>query len=186
MNPLTIFAAMPYPMSLFVKAAIAVGLVLALLLALRQVDQRGYDRAMAEATAATNQLKAQAAATLASEADKALQAERALSRLKNLQELQDAAHKSTVADLSDRLRRLAGPAGRLRDPHAVGCGRGSGGAPGAAATTPSDRADNNPEASGLLSAGLSGLLQRLQLEADTINIAYASCRADAYAVRAVP
>ena len=183
MNPLTIFAEMPYPTSLFVKAAIAVALVLALLLALRQVDQRGYDRAMAEATAATNQLKAQAAATLASEAAKTRSAEQALQAIKNTQELQDAAHQSTVADLSDRLRRLAGPTGRLRDPHAAGCGGGSGGAPGAAATTPGDRAANHPEASGLLSAGLSGLFQRLQREADTINIAYASCRADAYAVR---
>ena len=178
---------MPSTLSLFTKAAIAAGLVLALLLALllalRQVDQRGYDRAMAEATAATNALKAQAAATLASETAKTRSAEQALQASKNTQELQDAAHQNTVADLSGRLRRLAGPAGRLRDPHAVGCGGDSGGAPGAAATTPGDRADNNPEASGLLSAGLSGLLQRLQLEADTINIAYTSCRADAYAVR---
>lgn len=174
---------MSYPMSLFIKAAIAVGLVLALLLALRQVDQRGYDRAMAEATAATNALKAQAAATLASETAKTRSAEQALQAIKNTQELQDAAHQNTVADLSDRLRRLAGPAGRLRDPYAVGCGGGSGGAPGAAATTPGDRAADTTEAGGLLSAGLSGLLQRLQREADTINIAYASCRADAYAVR---
>lgn len=174
---------MPSTLSLFTKAAIAAGLVLALLLALRQVDQRGYDRAMAEATAATNTLKAQAAATLASETAKTRSAEQALQAIKNTQELQDAAHQNTVADLSDRLRRLAGPAGRLRDPHAVGCGRGSGGAPGAAATTPGDRAADTTEAGGLLSAGLSGLLQRLQREADTINIAYASCRADAYAVR---
>ena len=183
MNPLNIFAATPYPMSLFVKAAIAIGLVLAMLLGLRQVDQRGYDRAMAEFTAALNAQKAQAAAKLASETDKVLQAERALSHLKNLQELQDATHQKTVADLSSRLRTLAGAAGRLRDPHATGCGPSGGGAPGAAATAPGDRADNSPEASGLLSAGLSGLLQRLQLEADTINIAYTSCRADAYAVR---
>ena len=38
---------MPSTLSLFTKAAIAAGLALALLLALRQVDQRGYDRAMA-------------------------------------------------------------------------------------------------------------------------------------------
>lgn len=170
-------------MSLFVKSAIAIVLVLALLLGLRQVDQRGYNRAMAEATAATNQLKAQAAATLASETAKARAAEQTLQAIKNTQELKDADHKEKVADLSDRLRRLAGPAGRLRDPHAAGCGGGSSGAPGAAATAASDRADDAAQAGGLLSASLSGLLSRLQQEADTINIAYASCRTDAYAVR---
>ena len=183
MNPLTILAAMSYPTSLFVKAAIAAGLVLALLLALRQVDQRGYDRAMAEATAATNTLKAQAAATLASETAKTRHAEQALQAIKNTQELQDAAHQNTVADLSDRLRRLAGPAGRLRDPHAAGCGGGSGGAPGAAATTPGDRAADPAQTGGLLSVPLTELLGRIVREADTINVAYASCRADAYAVR---
>ena len=174
---------MPSTLSLFTKAAIAAGLVLALLLALRQVDQRGYDRAMAEATAATNALKAQAAATLASETAKTRSAEQALQAIKNTQELEDAAHQNTVADLSGRLLRLAGPAGRLRDPHAAGCGGGSGGAPGAAATTPGDRADNSPEASGLLSVPLTDLLAKALRESDEINAAYTSCRADTYAVR---
>lgn len=170
-------------MSLFVKAAIAIVLVLALLLGLRQVDQRGYNRAMAEATAATNALKVEAAATLASETAKARTAEQALQAIKNTQELHDADHQKTVANLSDRLRRLAGPAGRLRDPHSAGCGGGSGSAPGTSATAASDRADDQTQTGGLLSASLSGLLSRLQREADTINIAYASCRTDAYAVR---
>lgn len=170
-------------MSLFAKLAIAAALVLALLLGLRQVDQRGYDRAMAEAAAATNALKAQAAATLASETAKARTAEQALQALKSTQELHDADHQKTVADLSDRLRRLADPAGRLRDPHAAGCGGSSSSAPGAAASAAGDRADDKPEAGGLLSVPLTELLGRIVREADTINIAYASCRSDAYAVR---
>lgn len=174
---------MPSTLSLFTKAAIAAGLVLALLLALRQVDQRGYNRAMAEATAATNALKTEAAATLVSETAKTRTAEQALQDMKNTQELHDADHQKTVADLSDRLRRLAGPAGRLRDPHAAGCGGSSGSAPGAAAPATGDRADDAAQTGGLLSESLSGLLSRLQREADTINIAYASCRADTYAVR---
>lgn len=170
-------------MSLFVKAAIAIVLVLALLLGLRQVDQRGYNRAMAEATAATNALKTEAAATLVSETAKTRTAEQALQDMKNTQELHDADHQKTVADLSDRLRRLADPAGRLRDPHAAGCGGGSSSAPGTAATAPGDRADDPAQTGWLVSEPLGRLLFELTASADAINIAYASCRADAYAVR---
>lgn len=174
---------MPNPMSLFAKLAVAATLVLALLLGLRQVDQRGYNRAMAEATATTNALKVVAAATLASETAKTRSAEQALQDLKNTQELHDATHQKTVADLSSRLRSLAGSAGRLRDQHATGCGAGSSNAPAAAATATGDRADDAAQAGGLLSVPLTELLGRIVREADTINIAYASCRADAYAVR---
>lgn len=173
-------------MDIFIKAAIAIVLVLALLLGLREVDQRGYNRAMAEATAATNTLKVEAAATLASETAKARTAEQALQAIKNTQELHDADHQKTVADLSDRLRRLADPAGRLRDPHAAGCGGGSSSAPGTAATAPGDRADDAAQTGGLLSVPLTDLLAKALRESDEINVAYASCRTDAYAVRGQP
>lgn len=170
-------------MSLFAKVVIGIGLVLALLFALQQVDQRGYDRALAEANAATEKIKREAAATLASEIQKTRQAEQALQAFKNTQELNDANHQKAVADMSRRLRDLAGPSGRLRDPHAARCGAGGSGTPGAVAATPGDRAADPAEAGGLLSVPLSDLLSETLQESDDINNAYASCRADAYTVR---
>lgn len=136
--------------------------------------------------AATAKQKAEAATTLASETEKTRSTEQALQTLKNQQELQDADHQKTVSALNDRLHSLAGTAGRLRDPHQTGCGSGGRGTEGKAAGATPDRADDGAEAGGLLSKELSGLLQRLQLEADGINIAYASCRTDAFAVRVQP
>lgn len=127
---------------------------------------------------------AEAATKLADETEKTRLLERALQAARNNQELKDANNQKTVTDLSDRLRRAAGQSGRLRDPNAVaGCGPSGSGAPGAAAATPGDRPADAPQAGGLLSAELTGLLQRLQREADEINGAYDSCRADSYAVR---
>ena len=163
------------------------GIVLALLAALffgeRYIEQRGADRQLAIDTEAINKKKTEATATLASETDKVHHAEQVLQDFKNHQELQDADHQKTVADLSDRLRRLAGPAGRLRDPNATGCGSGSGSAQGADPAAAADRANDGAQAGGLLSAELSGLLAERAKEADDINNAYASCRADAFKVR---
>ena len=82
---------------------------------------------------------------------------------------------------------LAATAGRLRDPNAAAAGCRSGGA-GASTTDPGladpDAADA-AEAGGLFSAGATELLQRLTREADAINAAFASCRADALSVREV-
>ena len=150
----------------------------------RHIEQRGYDRAQADCLAARAQLHAEATAILAAETDKTRLAEQALANLKNQQEMQDAANQKTIDDLSDRLRRAAGPAGRLRDPHAAGCGGGGGSTPSEAAEPAGNRPGDAAETAGLLSADLTGLLQRLQLEADYINDAYSSCRAQAIAVRA--
>lgn len=173
-------------MTLFAKVAILLGLLLALMLGVRAIDQRGYDRALAEAKAATEKIKREAAATLASEIQKTLQTEQALQAFKNTQELNDANHQKTVADLSRRLRDLAGPSGRLRDPHAARCGAGGSGPPGAIAPAPGDRAADPAEAGGLLSVPLSDLLSETLQESDDINNAYISCRADAYTVRGLP
>jgi len=168
---------------------IKLGVVLALLVALffgeRYIEGRGADRQLAIDTAAITKQKAEAVATLASETDKVHAAEWALQDFKNNQELQDADHKKTVTDLSDRLRRIAGAAGRLRDPNAAGCGPGGGGATNQAATAAGGGPANPTQAGGLLSAELSGLLAQLTKEADDINVAYTSCRADAYAVRGI-
>ena len=133
--------------------------------------------------AALGQQKAQAAALLASETAKTRDTEQALQSLKNQQELSDAKNQKIVAGLSDRLRGIAGPTWRLRDPNAPGCWPGSGSTQGAAASTASDSPRDDPETGGLLSMQLTELLGRVLREADDINIAYASCRADAYTVR---
>jgi len=132
------------------------------------------------------QQKTEAAQVLAIKTAEAAAATKALQDFKNTQELQDADHKKTVAALNARLHSLAGPAGRLRDPNQTGCGGGSRSAPGTDAAAPGDRAGDGADAGGVLSADLSGLLLRLTKSADDINLAYISCRADAFAVRAQP
>ena len=130
--------------------------------------------------------KQEAAFALAQEQAKTLHFENELHDFKNKQELKDAEHQKKVAGMAEQLRRAAGPAGRLRDPNAqAGAGRGcSGDSPKAeAAAAPDRRADNPAETGGLFSAGATELLKRLTGEADEVNAAYASCRADALQLR---
>ncbi|MGV0960097.1 MAG: hypothetical protein ACOYB1_09700 [Limnohabitans sp.] len=170
----------------FIKFASIVALLALLFFGESYIESRGYDRAKSEDGVSIEQQKAQAAATLANEIQKNRTAEQALQTFKNDQEIKDVQHQQTVVALTDRLHGLAGPAGRLRDPNAARCGSGGDRPQGDVSTTASDSSDNPTEAGGLLSAQLSGLLQRLAREADDINVAYASCRADAYTVRAQP
>lgn len=172
--------------SIIAKIAAALALLTMLFFAEQYIEGRGYDRAVAENEAAINKQKVAAVGLLLSEIQRANKAERALQAFKNNQEQKDATNQKTIADLSERLRRLADPVGRLRDPNAPGCGNGGGSPPGEVAPAPGDRPADQPEAGGLLSAELGGLLQRITREADDINAAYASCRADAFAVRSKP
>ncbi len=171
---------------ILIKIAAVVALLVLLFLGEQYIERRGYDRAMYEAQAQIEGSKRAAADRLALEIQKTRKAEQALQTFKNDQELKDAAHQKTVASLSDRLRALADPSGRLRDPNAARCGPGSGRPQDDPPAAPGDRPGDATEGGGLLSAQLSGLLQRLTREADDINVAYASCRADAYAVRGTP
>ena len=172
---------------------VKVGAVLVLLIAMlaclffgvKAIDQRGYDRAKAEATAALEAQKREAGGVLATETAKTRAAEESLRTFKLNQDNKDAQAQVTIADLSNRLHRLAGNAGRLRDPNAQGCGGSSGSPKGQAATPAPDRPGDAAEAGGLLSAELTGLLHRLASEADAINTAYASCRSDALQMRAL-
>jgi hypothetical protein len=163
---------------------LAVAAVLVGLYALwAHVDQRGYARAQAVYEAEIDRLQTEAANQLAKETERVLLIEQALQQAKNNQDMTDAKHTQTTSALSARLRAAAGPAGRLRDPHATPCGGGGDRASSDPATATSAGAADKPEAGGLLSKQLADLLQRLTHEADTINAAYASCRADAYTVR---
>ncbi len=152
----------------------------------RHVEQRGYDRAAAEYTTAINQLQADAAARLANQITKTRATEQALNTAKNTQELKDATHQKTIVDLSDSLGRAAGPADRLRDPHAAQCWGSGSGTAGDPAPAPVAGAADPAQAGGLLSAQLTEILRGLARDADDINAAYASCRADAYTVRQTP
>ena len=156
------------------------------------VDQRGYARAQSVYEAEISRLKTEAATQLAQETERVLLIEQALHQSKNNQDLKDDQNRQTIAGLSARLRALAGPAGpagsaapavRLRDPNAPQCGGSGDRPPGDPATTAAAGATDRAEAGGLLSEPLTELLQRLAREADDINAAYASCRADAYTVR---
>lgn len=147
----------------------------------------GEQRATARYELALSNQKAAAADLLAAETARANEAERRARELLAEQEKRDAKNVNTVAGLQARLRALAGPAGQLRDPNAQpGRGCGSGGAIGAPAADPGSRPPDKSEAGGLLSAELSGLLQRLTFEADAINVAYASCRSTLTAERLPP
>lgn len=127
--------------------------------------------------------KIAANAVLAVETSKVHVRDEALNDLKNQQELKDADHQKTTLRLTDQLRTAAGTVKRLRDPNAPGCG-GGGGYPASKATTGADSgAADRTDASGLLSAELTQLLQSDAQKADDINNAYASCRADSQAVR---
>ena len=159
------------------------------------VDQRGYARAQSVYEAEISRLNTEAAAALAKETERVLLIEQALHQSKNNQDLKDDQNRQTIAGLSARLRALAGPAGsapsavRLRDPNfqaAAQCRGGGDRPPGDPATATAAGPTDRAEAGGLLSEPLAELLQRLTREADDINAAYASCRADAYTVRAQP
>ncbi len=135
--------------------------------------------------AAIQRQKTDAANTLAAETEKTRLLERALQAATHQQETQDAINQKTVAALTERLRTAAGFGLRLRDPNAApaGCWPSGGDAQGAATAATADRAADAAETGGLLSEQITGLLQQLTREADDINAAYTSCRADAYAVR---
>ncbi|MBK5203879.1 MAG: hypothetical protein JJD98_00270 [Polaromonas sp.] len=148
---------------------------------------RGHQRSIGAApyiTAIAVQ-KAEATRLLAAETEKVEATQKQLELALLTQEKTDALNQQKSDGMADRLRRLAAAAdGRLRDP--AGCGRSSSSPSGQAAATATDRADNDPQASGLLSTDLSRLLLDQAKTADAVNLAYASCRADAFAVRVTP
>lgn len=167
-------------------AAVAIGFVAIAWFVVHKIEQRGYNKAVFVYTAQIDGIKREAAAKLASETARVQATEQALQAAKQKQETKDYKNAKTIAGLSDKLRDLAWPTGRLYDPSAPGCGAGCGSAPSQAAATADYSLRNPAQAGGLLSKNLSGLLQQLSREADDINAAYISCRADAYAVRGEP
>ena len=170
--------------SILIKIGVVLALLAALFFAERYIEGLGYSRARAEDQAAAETLKAQAAATLATETEKTRNAEQALQTLTNAQNLKDADHEKTVADLSSRLRVAAGPAGRLRDPNAVGCGASGGGTQSAIASPANNSAADGAQTGGFLSKQLTEFLLSQAADADQLNNAYIACRADSMNIRA--
>jgi hypothetical protein len=123
-----------------------------------------------------------AAKRLAEEVSYSQRIERALGDAqRNIEELGNERIK-VAAEHEKRLAMAAGlNGGRLRDPNAAGCGGGGAKAPATPVAGPG--AVDAAQAPGLLSAQLSGLLLRLQRDADSINDAYAVCRPDAINLR---
>ena len=128
--------------------------------------------------------KVEASKILAKETAKVQATKDALQEAKNNQEVRDGKNEKTIQILNAKLRDLADANGRLRDPKN---GRRVSGTFSANNNPPNpgDCPDNGTETSGLLSAELSRLLQKLTAEADEVNLAYISCREDSIGVRAV-
>lgn len=173
-------------MSIITRAAVRLVIVAVVIVAYSYYQQRvGESRATATYNTAIDRQKIEAGTVLAGETAKVRTAELALRKFKDEQEIKDAENKLVVSGLAQRLRAAAGPTGRLRDPHAARCGHGGGSAPGADPASAGGRAADPAEAGGLLSADLTGLLLSQAKAADDINVAYASCRADSFAMREV-
>jgi hypothetical protein len=169
--------------SFYVRAVVVLVLCAAAFYLERYIENIGYTRAKALYETALAKQKLDAEKTLSAANARVLEAEQALALLKTQREKTDATNKQTVVALSDRLAQLAS-SNRLRDPHATaGCGCGGDTAPAATATAAGPGHADPAQTAGVLSAELTGLLQQLTREADEINIAYASCRADAIDMR---
>jgi hypothetical protein len=100
------------------------------------------------------------------------------------QEQKDATNVQVVAGLQQGLHdALATRGSRLCNPAPAGRGSSGGGAAGQAAAGAGTGAADGAQAGGVLQPDAHGLLERLMKEADAVNIAYASCRADANMMR---
>ena len=123
-------------------------------------------------------IKAESARVLKIETDKANATTQALKDFKVTQEKQDAVNDQTISILADKLHGLA-VAGRLRDPNGCGSSTQAQGVGGAESSQ-----GDGAETSGLLSPELTQFLFAKDKDADTINNAYISCRADERKLRA--
>lgn len=106
-----------------------------------------------------------------------------LNTARAVQEKKDGDAQATIAALGEDLRRRSRAAGGhgLRDPNAAPCSGQSSAGPGPVADAGGKDA---AETGGVLSEPLERLLLEDYADADAINVAYASCRADALNLRA--
>ena len=169
-----------------VAATVAIGAATALYFSWASHQQKiGEDRATAIYNKQIEDLQKRTRIKLIEQNNLVLSAQKDLADFKNAQELKDATNKSKVESLNRRLRDLANlESGRLRDPNAdETCRERSNPGPDTSLARTGDSNDDTPKTSGLLSTALSELLQSVGEEADAINLAYISCRADSQSLR---
>lgn len=147
-----------------------------------QVARTNYDTL----DAAVKAQKKEAAAELAAARAEVADWQARYNGARRAQEIQDENAQATIDKARRDLRAASDRnGGRLRDRWAEGARCGGGGARAAAGSGPGagDLAGDATQAGGLLSERFTAAIERLTLEADTINRAYATCRADAYTLR---
>lgn len=173
-------------MSILSRAAVRLVICAVAIVAYSYYQQQvGESRATAAYNTAIDRQKLDAGAALARETGKTRAAEQTLQAFKNQQEIRDAENKRVVGALADQLRAAAGAAGRLRDPNAssAGCGIGGSGTPGADPARAGGGTADAASDAGLLSKQLTEFLLAQAADADQVNLAYVSCRADAMNLR---
>lgn len=131
--------------------------------------------------AAIAKQKNAAAQQLALATTQVAEKEHSLQVAKDNQDIKDAQHTQTVSSLSGKLRDAL--ASSVCDN--AGCGGGSNSANGPTGSGANAGTNNATVRGGLFSADFVELLEQLTLKADTINDAYASCRADAFTIRGI-
>lgn len=178
-------------MSIIYKLGLALVAVLLLVAGVyKGIDAIGDSRervVVARYDSAIRAQKDEAARVLKVAEDRAAAAERQLTDFKVSQEKIDATNTKISTDLRTALRSaVAGSAGRLRDPNAAAqCGRSGGDSQNQGATSAGNSSEDPASSGGFLSAEITRLLLDEAQENDTINLAYISCRADAFKVREV-
>lgn len=141
------------------------------------IRQEERERVTAQYELKVKEMRLQYEDKLRIEHERVRAAEVRLTKALRDQEKKDVFNQTQVKDLQRRLdAAIARGAGRLRDPNGAAPARSQ--PAGAVAATAEHRAADRAETAGLLSESLTRLLRDQAREADEINAAYASCRAD--------
>jgi hypothetical protein len=162
-----------------VLAALALFAVLSMVYPPWKAHQQaiGEKRATLRHNTAIEAQNAEADKLLKDATERADTASQALREFVNRQEKTDAIETTKIAELETRLRALAGPAGRLRDPYATAAsGPGCAGPSGSSPSPAGAGAGNAGSSTGLLSPELSQFLIGKLADAERVSAAYASCR----------
>lgn len=140
----------------------------------------GYDKAKVEYEKVIQDQKDIATQALITETAKVTVKEKELQEFKNNREVIDRANTKKVNALSNSVRAMSQ---QLRDPHQISAIKYSNSSSSSDSSNSNSGSGNGAEASGLLSAELTGLLSRITSEADEINLAYISCKEDSQNIR---
>lgn len=158
----------------FLCVAVLAALTGGLLALEHSVEQRGYDRARAEDTAAMEGQKREAAQKLLKLTEKVLESERAAAEAVSRINVKGVENANTILALDSAMRSRI--ASGLRDPYAKpGCGGGGGSAGGQDPAVAGSYAAEPAEGGGALSEELGQFLREEALSADRVNEGYRAC-----------